>query len=684
MEIILKKLKKVITVVLLFNFLFINTGIIQAVELSQAENKNLNYAQLYLNEDKYEKFNRKVFNFNLRLNKIFVRKIHVLWASLIPDFVINSLNCAYSNIEYPKRLVSSLLQRDFEAIRHETKRFFINTTLGVAGLIDFADKVFKLEMYNEDMEQALAKCKMKCGNFLVLPFISSTNTRDIFGRIFDFALNPTTYIASPIAAAIKMGLLINRTAYIQPIIKMVESNFADPYIIAKEFFGVEKYIKLSNYDRKNVLDKIVPHDEEIDLVNKDKQETTTVKGAFLDSAGPNIVVHLKDEDLKADISLNNYNPQGPVMDSMRTALFDYHNSEKSMWNSISIWHRDFSKKIKTGYVPIVNGCDKYRYYYILQKDKLAPLAVIFPSVGEGSNNSHGKILAKMFFDEGYSVIILGSHFQWEFVKSLDKNYHVGLIKEDIKHINTLVNNITAQLGKKYDRTFIKRTAIGTSLGAYAVLFMADEQYSKGANNFDKFIAISPPYSLLYAISQIDDITTAWKNYPDDIKEKVAYTVAKVIRAYNNKDEFLVNFDKLPFTNYEAKLISAFVFNQKLSDLVYQTETMSNPDADKKELYKQISSMNFQDYMTKYFVKDGLTTNDVAQLTSMEGINDYLINADNYKIYHSLDDYLINKTDLRHLKNTCEDKLTLLSNGAHLGFLYRDEFIDDLRKEIKLK
>ena len=95
-------------------------------------------------------------------------------------------------------------------------------------------------------------------------------------------------------------------------------------------------------------------------------------------------------------------------------------------------------------------------------------------------------------------------------------------------------------------------------------------------------------------------------------------------------------------------------------------------------------MNFQDYMTKYFVKDGLTTNDVAQLTSMEGINDYLINADNYKIYHSLDDYLINKTDLRHLKNTCEDKLTLLSNGAHLGFLYRDEFIDDLRKEIKLK
>ena len=679
----MRKFKKIIGLVLLINLFFINSGIIQAVELSQTQ-KNLNYAKLYLNEDKYENFNRKIFNFNLRLNRIFVRKIHVLWASLFPEFLINSLNCAYSNIEYPKRLISSLLQRDFDAMRHETKRILINTTLGAAGLIDFAAKVFKLEMYNEDMEQALAKCKIKCGRFLVLPFVSCTNTRDIFGRILDFALNPTTYIASPIAAAIKMGLLINRTAYIQPIINMVESNFADPYIIAKEFFGVEKYIKLSNYDRKNVLEKIKTNDDEIDLVNKDKKENKTVKGAFLDKNSPNIVVNLNNEELRADIFLDDYNPQSPVMDSMRTALFDYHKNEKSFWHPISLWNRNFAKKIKTGYAQISKDKPKYKFYYMLQKEKTSPLVVILPSVGEGSSNSHGKILAELFYEEGYSAIILGSHFQWEFVKSIDDNYHVGLIKNDIKYINLLINNIISDLSKKYDRTFLKRTAIGTSLGAYTALFIANNQYETGGNNFDKFIAISPPYSLLYAIGQIDEITSAWKNYPDNLKDKVAYTVAKVIRAYNDKDEFLVNFEKLPFTNYEAKLISAFVFNQKLSDLIYQTEIKNNPDIDKKEIYKQINSMNYNDYIKKYFITDEIHYDDIAQTTSIKSINDYLINSDNYKIYHSLDDYLINKSDLRELKTSCDDKLVLLSNGAHLGFLYRKEFIDDLKKEIKIK
>ena len=678
----MKKYKKIIAIFLLFNLFFFNCKAVCAVELSLLNQKNLNYSNLYLNDDKYENLNRKIFNFNLKLNRAVVRKVHVLWASLIPEFVINSLNCAYSNLEYPKRLVSSLLQRDFDAIRHETKRFLINTTLGVAGLIDFALKVFKLEMYNEDMEQALAKCKVKCGNFLVLPFLSSTNTRDIFGRILDFALNPTTYIASPIAAAIKMGLLINRTAYIQPIIKMVESSFADPYMIAKEFFGVEKYIKLSNYDRKKVLENIKTSDDEIDLVNKEKKEKISVKGAFLNETdGKNIVVNLSDE-LNADIFLNDYNPQSPITDSMRTALFDYNVNSKSLWHDISIWNRNFAKKIKTGYCEITKDRPKYRYHYVLQKDKTSPLVVIFPSVGEGAGNSHGKILAKMFYDEGYSAVILGSHFQWEFLKSLDKGHKVGLIAEDIKYVNKLVNNIIAQLSKKYDRTFLSRTAIGTSLGAYTVLFIAQAQYQVGARNFDKFIAISPPYSLLYAISEIDEIISAWKNYPNDLKEKVAQTVAKVIRAYNEKNELLVNFEKLPFTNYEAKLISAFVFNQKLSDLIYQTELIQNPDMDKKELYQKIGAMNYNDYISEHFLTESVTKDDIEKMTSLKSIEDYLISADNYKIYHSLDDYLISNNDLKRLKSCCDKKITFLSNGAHLGFLYRNEFIDDLKKEIK--
>ena len=88
-------MKKIVTLVLLFNLLF-NNAVLFAQELAPIQ-KHPCYHRIFLDEDKYEKFNRKVFNFNLKMNKIFVKKIHVLWASLFPDFVITE-SIAISNI----------------------------------------------------------------------------------------------------------------------------------------------------------------------------------------------------------------------------------------------------------------------------------------------------------------------------------------------------------------------------------------------------------------------------------------------------------------------------------------------------------------------------------------------------------------------------------------------------------
>jgi len=672
------KLKKIIALFLLFNLVFLKGGL--CLSVYGYSEKYPGYSNIFLNEDKYEKINRKIFNFNLKMNKLFVKKVHIVWASIFPNFVIDSLNRAYYNIEYPKKLVSSLLQRDFEGVKHETKRFLINTTLGVAGIIDVAYKVFNLESYDEDMEQALAKCKVKCGKYLVLPFISSTTSRDIIGRMLDFALTPTTYIMAPVAAAIKLGLLINRTHFIQPIIRMVESNFADPYDIARKFFGVQKYIKLSNYDRKYVLDSIKDDYDEVELVdNKEKTENLTVKGVV--GKSDNLIVNEKPKvkELAADIFLLNYNPQNPILDSMRTVLFDTKGTKKSIWSEISLWNRSFDKRMKTANIEIVKNRPSYKIRYILQKDKVSPLVILFPSIGEGVNNNHSTTLASIFYKEGYSVLIVGSHFQWEFLKSLEKDYKIGSTLEDIKYIDILVNNSISYLSKKYDRTFPKRVALGTSLGAYSVLFLANKQYMDGANNIDKFIAICPPYSLVYAMNKLDKLIASWKTYPDDFKEKIAITTAKVLRAYNeNKNN--KNLTSLPFSSYEAKLISAFIFHQKLSDIVYTIEKLNNPNIQDKDLYETIYNLDYKGYMEKYI----LVNNDINKIEAQENLNnllEYFINSNNYKIFHSLDDYLISKEQLKDLKNCCENKLTLFNNGSHLGFLYRDEFLNELKKEI---
>ncbi len=673
-------MKKIVSLILLLNIFISNVSF---ANVAYSDRHYPSIYQYFIKDDKYENLNRKIFEHNLKLNRLIVQKIHVLWASIIPKFLIDSLNVAYSNIEYPKRVMSTLLQRDFEGLKHETKRFVLNSTLGLAGLIDIADKVFKLKLYDEDMEQALAKCKMKCGTYLVVPFLSSTNFRDLLGRLLDFALTPSTYIASPIAAAIKFGLLINRTTNIQPIIKMVESNYADPYDIARKFFGVDKYIKLSNYDRKNVIEKIKDdYDNEIELVDNKKEENLQVKGKIQNSE--NLILNdFKDKDLSADIILTDYNPQYPILDSMRTALLMLKDSGNKFWSEISLWNRNFSKKMKIGKIEIAKDRPKYNFKYILQKDKKSPLAIIFPSIGEGINNTHSTIIGKIFYDEGYSVIIIGSHFQWEFLKSLQKNYKIGNIRQDIKEVNKLINNIISYLSKKYDRVFLDRTVFGTSLGAYSVLFLANEQYETGANNIDKFIAVCPPSDIFYAMSKIDKVMECWKSYPEEFSEKIAITTAKVFHAFNNRKELKKNMNSLPFSNFEAKIISGFIFHQKLSDLIYTIET-DNGNQDKKDIYDKIFNTNYEGYIRKYLLSSGEISEDELILTSnLKSISNYLINKDNYKIYHSLDDYLTNKSQLKELKGFCDDKLVLFNNGSHLGFVYRDEFLNAFKNEISL-
>ena len=196
------------------------TNICLAEELLKPQSKYPDYAYMYLGPDKYEKINRKVFAFNLRLNKYAIRPIHILWSSIMPEYGIDRIQSAYKNIEYPKRLVSSLIQKDFKTSGTETIRFLTNTTLGLGGMFDPAKHFFKLEPSNEDMEQALTKCKCCSGSYIVLPVMNGTTARGIAGKILDTSLNPTTYVGTPVLAMVKAGLTVNRTSFMQPLIRI--------------------------------------------------------------------------------------------------------------------------------------------------------------------------------------------------------------------------------------------------------------------------------------------------------------------------------------------------------------------------------------------------------------------------------------------------------------------------------
>lgn len=623
------------------------------------------YSYEFNGKDTCEKFNRKLFILGLKLNKYILRPVNIAWASVVPKYGMDRLKNAYNNINFPTRFVGCLLQKDFKSSKQEAVRFLTNTTLGVGGLYDPALTRFKIEPCQEDMAQVLAHYNVKKGPYIVLAFVRG-NLSDLVGKLLDCPLNPVSY-AGPFGAAANAVLAVNNTTYMQPIFKKIDDNYADPYELTKKIDGIDRYIKNSNLDRKAVFaEKTAP--ENIIKVSKLSEEYT----------------------ITPDVELTNFNSQGPLIDSMRTALFDNQKIDSSKWADVSLWNRCFDKKIKTSSINVYPGRDNYKFRYILQKNKNSPVAILYPSISDGIRSDKSLALAKILYDEGYSVVIQGSSFQWEFVKSMPNGYTPGIPAQDAQYLRTTTSKILENLQIKNGCKFDKKILVGCSFGALTGLFAAaqeekDQDSGKNTIGISNYIVINPPIEIFFALKQIDKYTLDCANNPSDIKLRAAIAVEKAVQVskkiYHKDIKDMP--ESLPFNEDDFKIVISAIMKQTLSDVVFTIENCSR--AKKSNIYEAINNMSFNDYSKKYLSID--TEDSYQQIncgTSLYAITDFLKTSKKYKIYHSLDDYFVNQKQIAWLKQQTDTKSVIFSNGSHLGVLYRKEFLDQFKKDISLQ
>lgn len=685
---------KVFWIVIAAVFLsFYSNNVSFAIEDIEIKNVYPDYACEFTGVDTCEKFNRKLFVFNLKLNKCVIRPINVVWASVMPKCAMDRFQNAYNNLNYPVRLVSCLLQKDYHTSKQETIRFLANTTLGLGGLYDPALTRFKIEPHQEDIGQVLAKHKIKQGPYLVLPIVRG-NARDLVGKLLDCPLRPFSYVG-PFGAAASAVFAVNNSTYMQPVIKKIDETYADPYEIAKQIDGVERYIKDSNLDRREIfLEKAASlnrfNDEkfsdnpesELDLSSALKSDLSSEVASEL-----NVALRL---DLKPDIELNNYTPQSPLIDSMRTAMFDNQKIDSSIWADVSLWNKTFNKKFKISSVNINPNRPNYKYRYILQKDKNAPLAILYPSIGEGIMADKSTVLAKMLYDEGYSVVIQGSAFNWEFVKSMPSDYRPGMPARDANYLRLTTSKIIDNLETKNGGKFDKKILVGCSFGAMTGLFVASQEEvarisGEKTLNISNYIAINPPIELLFAMKQLDRYSQDWKNDPSDLKMRSAITAEKVVHVSQTISDKEVQDmpESMPFTDEEAKQVIGFIMKQKLYDVVFAIEDFSRSKPN--TLDDTINKMSFYNYAQKYLAIDNYVSQDALSYdTSLYSLSNFLQKSKNCKIYLTMDDYFVNKKQIAWLKNNSNNNSVVFSNGSHLGEMYRKEFVERFKKDINLK
>ena len=135
------------------------------------------------------------------------------------------------------------------------------------------------------------------------------------------------------------------------------------------------------------------------------------------------------------------------------------------------------------------------------------------------------------------------------------------------------------------------------------------------------------------------MTEEWLNFSDELKEKVAFTSAKIVKLYREKNDIKFEVTHMPFTEEEAKLITSFLMHQKLSDIIFVIENA--PTNKKSNIYELIYKTGFHDYMEKYIMPNSEAVDkELEHGFGLVAISDYLESANNYKIYHTKNDYLI--------------------------------------------
>jgi phospholipid-binding lipoprotein MlaA len=147
-------------------------------------------AEIY---DPIKDVNRGIFTFNDTLDRNILEPVASGYDSITPDFVQGAVRNFFETLDYPKILVSNLVQLKFGQAAESSGRFLINATLGAAGLIDVASDL-GLPSHREDFGIALAYHDVPPGPYIMLPFLGPSNARDAVGRIVDGFLNPLNFI----------------------------------------------------------------------------------------------------------------------------------------------------------------------------------------------------------------------------------------------------------------------------------------------------------------------------------------------------------------------------------------------------------------------------------------------------------------------------------------------------------
>ena len=166
---------------------------LSARQLSEADQVVAETSGVAADDDPLEGFNRAMFAVNDFLDSYLLVPIARVYRFVMPETVRGMGRNFFKNLNEPVVAINDLLQADFENASVSVGRFFINSTVGLFGFFEVAERRY-LKEHPADFGQTLQTYGVGSGPFLMLPFFGPSTLRDTVGTGVDSFFNPIGHL----------------------------------------------------------------------------------------------------------------------------------------------------------------------------------------------------------------------------------------------------------------------------------------------------------------------------------------------------------------------------------------------------------------------------------------------------------------------------------------------------------
>ena len=143
-------------------------------------------------EECFENTSRAIFKFNMALDNIILEPIAKGYNKL-PSPIKTGTSNFTSNVGTLLSIPNNVLQGNFKQLGHSVGSFAINTTVGILGFLNPAEKI-GLKPHKEDVGQTLGSYGIGPGCYFVLPILGPTTVRDSLGMLADSFVDPFAHV----------------------------------------------------------------------------------------------------------------------------------------------------------------------------------------------------------------------------------------------------------------------------------------------------------------------------------------------------------------------------------------------------------------------------------------------------------------------------------------------------------